>query len=227
MFELPSQDASTFEQLLRLVLAEPLALTSVRDLGDAVEVHLADSLAGLRIPEVREATDLADLGSGGGFPGLVLAAALPHTRVVLVESVGKKAAFLEQAARELALANVEVVAGRVEDWGAGLRSVGLVTARALAPLPVLLEYAAPLLRSAGSLVAWKGARDPGEEAAAASAAATLGMSTPIAHTVEPGLVRGARERHLYVSLKVGETPSIFPRRAGTARKRPLGRSSRG
>ncbi len=159
-FELSPGAPAALERLLELVAAEPIALTSVREPRLAVDVHLADSLAGLTLRAVRESSDLADLGSGGGFPGLVLAVARPEARVALVESVGKKAAFLRRAAAELELANVEVVDERVEDWTGGRESVGLVTARALAALPVVLEYAAPLLRPAGAAVAWKGRRDP-------------------------------------------------------------------
>ena len=176
---------------------------------------------------VREARDIADLGSGGGFPGLVLAIALPGARVVLVESVGKKAAFLGRATADLGLANVEVVDERVEDWAAGRESVDLVTARALATLPVVLEYAAPLLRAGGAVVAWKGRRDAAEEGAAAVAAEQLGLARPVAEAVAVDLVPSADERHLYVSLKVAATPDRYPRRAGIARKRPLGASGRG
>ncbi|HEY5142289.1 MAG TPA: 16S rRNA (guanine(527)-N(7))-methyltransferase RsmG [Solirubrobacteraceae bacterium] len=224
-FDLTPEAGDAFERLLDLVAGEPVALTSVRDPRQAVDVHLADSLAGLLLPVVCETPDLADLGSGGGYPGLVLAVARPTARVVLVESVGKKAAFLRRAADQLGLASVEVVDRRVEDWAAGRDSVGLVTARALARLPVVLEYAAPLLRLGGSVVAWKGRRDAAEEAAGASAAVALGLSPPEPVAVPADLVAGADARHLYVSLKVEATPPRYPRRAGMARKRPLGPSS--
>ena len=226
-FALPPAAAPAFERLLDLVSLEPIALTSVREPRRAVDVHLADSLAGLSLPVVREARDIADLGSGGGFPGLVLAIALPGARVVLVESVGKKAAFLGRATADLGLANVEVVDERVEDWAAGRESVDLVTARALATLPVVLEYGAPLLRAGGAVVAWKGRRDAAEEGAAAVAAEQLGLARPVAEAVAVDLVPSADERHLYVSLKVAATPDRYPRRAGIARKRPLGASGRG
>ncbi len=226
-FELPPAMAPAFEQLLDRVAREPIALTSVREPRRAVDVHLADSLAGLALSVVRDAADLADLGSGGGFPGIVLAIARPDARVVLVESVGKKAAFLRRVADDLGLVNVVVVDDRVEDWAAGRESVDLVTARALAALPVVLEYAAPLLRPGGAVVAWKGRRDIAEEAAGTLAAQQLGLTPPDAVPVPADLVPGTTARHLYVSLKVGSTPPRYPRRAGMARKRPLGASGRG
>jgi 16S rRNA (guanine527-N7)-methyltransferase len=94
-----------------------------------------------------------------------------------------------------------------------------VTARALAALPVVVEYAAPLLRVGGSLVAWKGRRNAGEEASAAAAAAALGMEPVGVAAVSP--YPAARHRHLHVLRKVGPTPAGFPRRPGVAAKRPL------
>ncbi len=185
-------------------------------------MHVADSLAGLDIEEVRAAGVIADLGSGAGFPGLVLAIALPQARVVLVESVGKKAEFLVEAAEELGIDNVEVVGGRAEAWDAGLESCDVVTARALARLDVLLEYAAPLLRVGGALVAWKGRRDRPEEQGAAVAAGILGMEQP---AVRSAAGPAGAERHLYLSRKVRSTPPGYPRRPGMAAKRPRGGST--
>jgi 16S rRNA (guanine527-N7)-methyltransferase len=205
--------------LLELVAAEHSSITAVRDPAQGVDVHVADSLVALELPEVRDARRIADLGSGGGFPGLVMAIALPDARVALVESVGRKVDFLRGAIERLELANVEAIQARAEAWPEGMGAQALVTARALAPLPVLVEYAAPLLTVGGSLVAWKGARDHAEEADGRAAAAALGMEEPQARPVAP--FRAARERHLYLSSKVSATPAGYPRRPGMARKRPF------
>jgi 16S rRNA (guanine527-N7)-methyltransferase len=220
-FSLPPGAPERLARLLGLVAQEPQALTTVRDPAHAVEVHVADSLAALDVEAVRCASRIADLGSGGGYPGLVLAIALPRTRVVLVESVGRKAAFLERAAADLGLEAVEVVPRRAEDWPAGLASADVVTARAVAPLGVLVEYAAPLLATGGTLVAWKGRPEAGEIADAEAAAARLGMGAPVAHEVPPDLVRGAAHRRLYLSSRLGDLPPGYPRRPGMARKRPI------
>jgi 16S rRNA (guanine527-N7)-methyltransferase len=222
-FGLPDGAAERLERLLDLVAAEPSAITSVRDPARGVDVHVADSLVALQVREIRKARRVADLGAGGGFPGLALAVALPQTTVALVESVGRKCAFLEAAVRALGLENVEVVHARAEAWPAGLDAHDAVTARALAPLPVLLEYAAPLLRRDGALVAWKTRIEPVEEANAAAAAAVLGMSAPAPEAVHP--FDDAGDRCLYLSSKVGSTPNGYPRRPGMARKRPLGAST--
>lgn len=222
---LSSPAAGQLAALLELLAADPHAPTTVREPAQALDVHLADSLVALELPVVREATRIADLGAGAGFPGLPLAVALPHAHVALVESSARKCAFVRAAAAAAGLANVEVVAERAEAWRDGLGSRDLVTARALAPLAVLEEYAAPLLREGGALVAWKGRRDEREEREGAAAAGELGLTVEEVRAVQP--YGGSEHRHLHVLRKTAATPERFPRRPGIARKRPLGAGSRG
>jgi 16S rRNA (guanine527-N7)-methyltransferase len=217
--ELTTRAATRLALLLDLVARDPSAITSVRDPNEALDLHVADSLTGLELDVVRAASRIADLGSGAGFPGLVLAIALPRARVSLVDSVERKVAFLRSAVAALALENAHVVHARAEAWPEGIARHDLVTARALAPLAVLLEYASPLLAPGGALVAWKGRRDPSEEADGRAASAILGMSPPRPH--ELAARSRARHRTLYASAKVASTPNRFPRRPGMARKHPL------
>jgi 16S rRNA (guanine527-N7)-methyltransferase len=218
-YALPAAATDRLATLLELVADEPSAITSVRDPLQGVDVHVADSLVALELPEVRDARRIADLGSGGGFPGLALAIVLPSAHAALVESVARKCAFLRAAVERLELPNVDVVNARAEEWPAGLEAHDLVTARALAPLPVLVEYAAPLLRLGGALVAWKGSRDEADEADGAAAAAAMGMGSLDVRPASP--FPAALGRHLYLSSKVSPTPSRYPRRAGMARKRSV------
>lgn len=215
--------AEPLRRLLDLLAADETAPTTVRDPQQAIDVHVADSLSALGLDVVRDARMIADLGAGAGFPGLVLAAALPEARVALVESVGRKCAFIERAIAAAGLDNAAAVCARAEEWREGRAANDLVTARALAPLAVIAEYAAPLLRIGGSLVAWKGARDAAEEADAIAAAAVLGLEPRGIRRVQP--FPGAHHHHLHLYAKVTETPTRFPRRPGMARKRPLGRST--
>lgn len=218
-FGLDPEGVAAIDRLLDLLEQDPTAPTTVRARAEALDVHVADSLSGLELPAVASAGRLADLGAGVGFPGLVLAAARPATRVTLVESVGRKCAWLERAVAAMGLSNAEVVNARAESWPAGIEACDVVTARALAPLNVLVEYAAPLLRPGGALVAWKGRRDEREEADGDAAAAALGLGPGEVSRVHP--FPAARDRHLYVYLKVGPTPNGYPRRPGMAAKRPL------
>jgi 16S rRNA (guanine527-N7)-methyltransferase len=213
--------AGAYGRLLEALAAEPDPPTTVREPERAMEAHVADSLAGLVAPELAHAARIADIGSGAGFPGLVLAVALPRARVDLIESTGRKCAVIERLAAAAGVANARVVRARVEEWGdaEGREAYDAATARALAPLPVVLEYGAPLLRVGGALVAWHGARDEAEELAAVSAAERLGLGPARVEEVEP--FPGAHSRHIYVYPKQRPTPEGFPRRPGIARKRPL------
>jgi 16S rRNA (guanine527-N7)-methyltransferase len=215
-------DAGQVDQIARVlaILAGDVgAPTTVRGAA-ALDVHIADSLSALALGCVRDARAIADLGSGAGFPGAVLAIALPRARVVLVESAARKCDFLTLLCAAAGIENAEVVHARAEDWHAGLGIHDLVVARALAALPVLCEYAAPLLALGGSLVAWKGAVAAAEASAGARAAAALGLGAPQAIRAEP--YAGSVAHRLYVYRKLAPTPSGFPRRPGLASKRPLG-----
>jgi 16S rRNA (guanine527-N7)-methyltransferase len=196
---------------------EPSAPTSVHEAASVERIHIADSLAGLEVDAVRGAARIADLGSGAGLPGLVLAIARPEAEVVLVESVSRKCAWLGRTAAGLGLDNVRVACARAEELTAGPFDV--VTARALAALPVLCEYAAPLLREGGVLVAWKGAVDAREEADGLHAAEVLGLAREEVRPVVP--YEGSERRTLHVFRKIAPTPAGYPRRPGMAAKRPL------
>jgi 16S rRNA (guanine527-N7)-methyltransferase len=220
-WSLPADAADRLERLAWLVSSDASAPTTVREPTRVLEDHLADSLVALELREVvwHEA-EIADLGAGPGFPGLPLAIALPGSRLSLVESNARKCQFLERAVAECELDNVTVVRERAELWRAGLDRCDVVVARALAPLPVVAEYAAPLLRVGGSLVAWRGRRDPPDETAGARAAFQLGLEPRAPVAVKP--YPAAAHRHLHVMVKVAETPAKFPRRPGVALKHPLG-----
>ncbi|ADB54344.1 16S rRNA (guanine(527)-N(7))-methyltransferase RsmG [Conexibacter woesei] len=217
---LPAAARAQLGALLAALADDEHAPTTVRDPRDAVGVHLADSLVALALSDVSDARMIADLGAGAGFPGLPLAVALPEANIALVESIARKCGFIAAAAASAGLTNVDVVAERAEAWADGMGRIDVVTARALAPLGVIAEYAAPLLREGGVLVAWKGRRDADEERIAAAAANQLGLAVEEVRPVAP--YKGADHRHLHVLRKIAPTPDRFPRRPGMARKRPLG-----
>ncbi len=219
-FRLPSLAADRLEALHGLLVSDPLAPTTVRDPEKVLHDHLADALVALECEPVRAAHAIADLGSGPGIPGLPLAIALPDAEVTLVESTGRKCAFLARAISACGIGNAQVVHSRAESWNTRLGGIDLVTARALAPLPLVAEYAAPLLRVGGSLLVWRGEREASAEDAARRAADVLGLEVGEPARVQP--YPGAVRRHLHLMLKVRPTPKRFPRRPGVARKRPLG-----
>ena len=200
--------------LLDALAAEPDPPTTV---ADPVDGHIADSLSVLPLLE-RSPSRVADIGSGAGFPALPLAVAWPSSSFTLFESQRRHAAIAERLGRRAGLSNVRVLAVRVEE-APELEAFELVTARAVASLAVLVEYAAPLLVSGGLFVAWKGARDEAEERGGEVAAGMVGLSLERVVPVEP--FPGAHSRHLHFFRKTGPTPDRFPRRPGMARKRPL------
>ena len=217
---LPPEGEAALRAILELQETDPAASTTVREFGAAVDRHVADSLVALELAAVRSARRIADIGSGAGWPGLALAAALPDAYVSLVESAVRHTRYLERAVAAGGLTNVEVIHARAEEWEAGIGAHDLVTARALAALPVLCEYAAPLLADGGALVAWKGEVPPDEAAAGAAAAEIVGLEPLEVRAVTP--YPAAERRTLHVFRKIAPTPERFPRRAGMAVKRPLG-----
>jgi 16S rRNA (guanine527-N7)-methyltransferase len=212
---------SALETLVEL-LSEPRAPIARSTVPRARQVHIADALSGLEVEELRRARRIADLGSGAGLPGLVLAAELPEARVDLIESTSHKCAFIAEAIERMGLANATLVCERSEDWarGDGGEAYDAVTARAVGSLATLAELASPLLREGGVLVAWKGARSPEEEAELARAAERLAMEPREIRSVRP--YPGSRDRHIHLLRKNGPTPNGLPRRPGMATKRPFG-----
>ena len=210
---------------LRLLLAWNTAinLTAIRDPTVAVRRHILDSLTAVRVLRDRGIDAFVDLGSGGGFPGLPLAAVLPARRAVLVESVAKKARFLEVAVDAVgATGRIEAFAGRAEELAADRRHRErwpAVVARAVGGLADLAELGLPLLAENGVLVAWKRGDVAPEVTAAAQAVAILGGAPPAVIEVDPGL--GLDEHVLVVVTKTGRTPAAYPRDPAERKRRPL------
>jgi 16S rRNA (guanine527-N7)-methyltransferase len=209
------------QTVLDLLAEERASVSSVVD-ERAWQVHVVDSLTGLEVPALRTAFRIADIGSGAGFPGLVLAVALPEAQLDLVESVGRKCEFMRRAAQTAEIRNATVRNLRSEEWaaGEGREAYDAVTARAVGRLSTLAELASPLLQPGGVLVAWKGKRDPDEERQLENAAKALAMG--LESTLDVGDRAGSEHRHLHVIRKQGPTPENLPRRPGMAKKRPRG-----
>jgi 16S rRNA (guanine527-N7)-methyltransferase len=213
---------ATIARVLELLETERASVSSVTDPQRAWRVHVADSLTGLEFEQLATAARIADIGSGAGFPGLVLAVALPGAKVDLIESVGRKCDFIRHAIEAAGIPNARVINARSEDLaaGEGREAYAAVTARAVGRLSTLAELASPLLEEGGVLVAWKGKRDAEEEAQLESAAAALAMHPEEIRHVGPSA--GSDHRHLHLIRKLGSTPEDLPRRPGMAKKRPRG-----
>ncbi len=186
---------------LDAVLATP-GLTAIRDLAEARRVLLDDSLAGAELVR-RFDGPVVDVGSGGGAPGIPLAASLPEREVTLLEANGRKCAFLERWTAELP--NLRVVNGRAEEQP--LEQFGVAVAKALAQPPVAAEWCLPLVGVGGGVVIWVGPSAEPERVAA------------VAERLNAELAESPAG--FLVLRKLGPTPPGFPRRPGAAKKRPL------
>jgi 16S rRNA (guanine527-N7)-methyltransferase len=166
------------------------------------------------------------VGAGAGFPGLPLAAALPRAHVDLIESTSRKCDFMRRTIDAAGIPNGRVVCRRSEEWATqappegGREAYDVVAARAVGRLATLAELASPLLRDGGVLLAWKGRRDPDEEAELERASGRLAMEAAGVRWAGP--YAGSRNRHLHLVRKRGATPPGLPRRPGMAKKRPFG-----
>jgi 16S rRNA (guanine527-N7)-methyltransferase len=201
MGQLDGPAAALLDRWLAAVVATP-GLTAIDDPGDARRVLLDDALRGVELVE-RFDGSVIDVGSGGGTPGIPLAAALPSRQVTLLEAERRKSDFLE--GWTAALPNLEVVRGRAEEQP--VEAHGVAVAKALAYPPTAIEWCLPLVREGGGVVLWVG--PSAERDRVARAADRLAGELVDAPT------------GFLVARKVGPTPAGFPRRTGVARKRPL------
>ncbi len=223
--DIAPQVRSAIEGHLRLLLAwtTSINLTAIREPVDAVRRLLLDSLAAAPLLRERGIDAFVDIGSGGGYPGLPLAAVIPARRALLVDSVAKKVGFLETAIAAVDLAgSVESFAGRSEVLAADRRHRErwpAVVVRAVGDLAEVAELGLPLLAPGGVLIAWKGTDARAEMDAAGSAIALLGGSRPVLLPVDRRL--GSDDHVLVVTTKQRPTPAGFPRDPAERKRRPL------
>ena len=219
---LTDEQTARLHRYLDLLLAanQKMNLTRI-DSRRAAEVgHIADALTLLPLLP-REAHRLADIGSGGGVPGIPLAIARPDVTVMLIESTQKKAAFLKEAAAELGLGNVSVSSWRAEDVGNSnsRETFDVVAARAVGPMDFLVEWALPLAKKGGKLLAMKGPRIAEELPSAAKAIKLVCGGEAVVHAVAslPGITG-----HVIVEIrKIAKTNARYPRPATQAKGKPL------
>lgn len=215
------QMLATYEREL-MVWNEKISLTAIRDEAGIRTKHFLDSLSCVQAWQDKTPQTLVDVGTGAGFPGIVLKILYPRLKLTLVESVGKKANFCRHIVDSLHIDDVNIIQARAETLGQQPRfreSFDWAVARAVAKLPVLSEYLLPLVKVGGVVLAQKGESAPAESHAAQNALRILGgeMRQMIPITL-PGVVE---ERYLVVVDKVGATPPQYPRREGTPAKKPL------
>jgi 16S rRNA (guanine527-N7)-methyltransferase len=216
---------TAFEQYSRELIAwnQKVNLTRIIEPDEIAVKHFLDSLsANLALRDLPPGFALIDIGSGAGFPGLPLKIARPDLRLTLLESTGKKTAFLQHLVGLLNLADVTILTARAEEAGhlpEHREQYDVAIARAVSALPVLAEYTLPLVKVGGRVIAQKGQDPAAEVKEAANALGILGGKlSRILPVVVPGL---EAERHLVVIKKVKSTPRQYPRRPGLPAKKPI------
>ena len=223
---------AAFDTYYRALVAwnEKFNLTTVTAFEEVQTRHFLDSLSVLRVDEVRRALtrlDAAaiDVGAGAGFPGLPCKIAIPSLHLTLLEATGKKVTFLQHVIECLTLENTCAIKARAEELGhdpAHRAGYDVAFARAVADMAVLAEYALPLVRTGGWLVAHKG---EGAAAEAASAAAAIDALGGALRYVMPARLPGLPDSHALIAIeKVASTPDAYPRRAGVPSHKPLSRA---
>jgi 16S rRNA (guanine527-N7)-methyltransferase len=235
---LDAEALERFGRYLALIIAwsRRAGLTSVSDPDEIQRRHLAESLAlqvllrdaGIATGAATDdstgdsGTMIVDIGAGAGFPGVPMLIADPSLRLTLVESNGRRCDFLREVVRDLSLDGVSVVNARAEDAGRDpeLRAqFDLVVARAVAPMPVLVEYALPLLRKGGLLATPKGSRAIDDLAQAEAAIAALGgVAEP---SLPLSLPANVPPQTVLLVRRTGKLKERYPRRAGIPAKRPI------
>lgn len=220
---LGEEQVRQFMAYLALLLEwnEKMNLTAITEEQEVVRKHFADSLS--LCPAIgASALTVIDVGTGAGFPGLPLKIARPEIRLTLLDSLQKRIGFLEEVVTRLGLENVACVHSRAEDGGqnpAYREQFDLCVSRAVAALPVLLEYCLPFVKAGGTFVALKGP-DAGAEAEESQAALEKlgGRLAEIRDVSIPGTDLAHK---LVIIEKTAPTPPQYPRKAGKISKKPL------
>jgi 16S rRNA (guanine527-N7)-methyltransferase len=222
--KLTTQQISAFEIYEKVLLEwnEKFNLTAIRDAEGIRVKHFLDSLTCIKEIKSTPPNRLIDIGTGAGFPGIPLKLLFPAMQLTLVESVGKKAGFCKYVIEQLELDNAEVLTMRAEEIGQIARyreKYDWAVARAVASLPILLEFLLPLVRIGGGVLAQKGESAHAEAQLAEKASQLLGGKLQhISQLTLPGV---AEEHFLVVYKKIASTPPKYPRRVGIPAKTPL------
>lgn len=199
---------------------EKINLTAIKNPGEFVIKHFFDSFPAAILPEFRNAETIIDVGTGGGFPGVPLAALCPEKKFVLADSLAKRLRVIDAVAIESGITNITTVHGRAEDLGRNpdyRETFDVCVSRAVASLPVLLEYCLPFVKVGGTFIAYKGPE--AEEEIKISSGALKKLGGKIDRVVDES--DGTYSHNLIVITKSSSTPKAYPRKAGTPSKTPL------
>lgn len=200
---------------------EKMNLTAITDPEEVLYKHFYDCILFLKHIPLKKGDSLIDVGTGAGFPGMVLKIMRPDIRVTLLDSLNKRLVFLNDVIEKTGLDNISTLHMRAEDAGKSplhREKYDIACARAVASLPALSEYCLPLVKKGGSFVAMKGASAAEETAAASNAARLLGGEKPI---IICETLTGNEQRAFVITKKISQTPTKYPRKPSDISKQPL------
>lgn len=198
---------------------EKMNLTAIEEDNDVILKHFIDSLS--IIPYIKDSKNLVDIGTGAGFPGIPLKIVSDHLKVTLLDSLSKRVGFLNEVVNSLSLSDIRAVHGRAEDYGVGKEfreSFDTAVARAVASLPVLIEYCLPFVKVGGVFIAMKGSSS---DEADISGKALSELGGEIEKVYDILLPFSDIKRNIIIIRKFRQTPSKYPRKAGKPSKEPL------
>jgi len=201
---------------LLIEINEVMNLTTITDLNEVYLKHFYDSLTITKTVDLSKVTSFCDVGTGAGFPGIIIKIVFPDIKVVLIEAMEKRVKFLKKVIGELALENIEVINARAEEYAkANREKFDIVTARAVANINILLEYCIPITKVSGKFVAMKGKEE------AISSNALNSLDCQLQNKISFNLPNGAGERNLYLFVKNKKTSDKFPRKYSDIKKKTL------
>ncbi|WP_027415068.1 16S rRNA (guanine(527)-N(7))-methyltransferase RsmG [Aneurinibacillus terranovensis] len=221
---LTEEQLRQFERYYELLVEwnEKMNLTGITEREPVYEKHFFDSITPAFYYDFSQVENLIDVGSGAGFPGIPLKICFPALKLTILDSLNKRLVFLQEVVRELGLTNVSFLHSRAEDAGRDKKyreTFQMVTARAVARLAVLSELCLPFVKPSGVFLAMKSASTGEELDEAKKAIKTLGGKTEKVETFH--LPEEESERNLIFIRKLKQTPSAYPRKAGTPNKNPI------
>lgn len=210
----------TFEDLL-VSWNKHMNLTGITESEAIYEKHFVDSLTCFMADHIKDDMKIIDVGTGAGFPGIPMKIYKPSLKMTLLDALNKRLVFLQQVSEDLNFENVDFLHGRAEDFGQDpdyRHQYDIVVSRAVADLPVLLEYCTPFMKVNGYFIAQKGPKVFDEVKESKTALEKLNLEVEEILAVQTASIKA---HHLLVIKKIGETPKAYPRRAGKPIKKPL------